>query len=505
MAELLTFAAKDATTSRDDMCRTMKNGLLRLGVAEPNVGPNSEWFVLFTAVGNEVAFIGANGVIKADQAMPDTAEGADLQRSAAIFNLYEQEAGGSIGAIVLESSAISPVVTSTELTDVAGLRYRVTVGGNYGNGDEIPIEAIDVGDATNHAEGDVLQWASAPPFASDKVTVAIGGLINGIETENSEVLRSRELAVLQNPPGAGNPEHFAETAEKSTPRVQKSFVYPAALGPSTVRVAVTAAPTKTNKNREVASTILNGIVAPYVIGKMPGHAHIGVTTVESVPVDVAFAISLAEAPTANPPGLGGGWLNGTPWPAPNGVTTFRCSVTAVEDTKLFTVDAVTPPTPNVTRIAWLSPLDWKLYTALVTEVSGVSEAYEISIDRPFVGLMEDALIWPESQNAQAYVDSVIAQFAVMGPGELTANPSALARGFRHPPASLGWPMALGPHLLNRLTDDEDDVLAAQYFYRTDGATPISGSIGQLLPAVPATIALPPKQFVPRHIAFYRIP
>lgn len=505
MPALLTFYVKDALTSRDDMCRTMRHGLMRIGVANPNVGPKSEWFVLFTAVGNELAVIGANAVIKTDQAMPDSADDEDLERSAALFEVLKQDAGGSVGAIILESSAPSPVTTGAELTDSSGLRYRVTIGGVYDNGAEIPIEAVDVGDATNHAEGDVLQWASAPPYASDKALVAPGGLINGTDAEDNEVLRQREFSVLRNPPGGGNWAQYAEAAEKSTPRVQKAFVYPAALGPSTVRVVVVAAPTATNKHRDVAPVILNGIVAPFVVGKMPGHAHTAITTVQSVPVDIAFALSLPEAPTANPPGPGGGWLNGTPWPAPDGVTKFRAPVTSVISPKEFVVDAATAPQPNVTRIAWLSPLDWKLYTALVTGAVSMIGGWRITTDRPFPGITVGALIWPESQNAQAYVDSVIAQFALMGPGELTANPSALMRGFRHPATAQGWPMALGPHLLNRITDDQDDVLAAQFFYRSDGTVTIDGSAGQLLPQLPPTIADAPRQFVPGNIAFYRIP
>lgn len=505
MPQLLTFVVKDAVTCRDDMCRTMRNGLIRRGVANPNVGPNSDSYLLFTAVGNELAVIGANAVIKADQLMPDSAEDEDLERSAAVFDLTFQPAAGSVGNVIIKASATSPIPTDAELTDEAGLRYKVSVGGDYDDGEAVPIEAIDIGDATNHAEDDILQWASAPPYCDARVTVDVGGLTNGIDAEDSEVLRARELAVLQNPPGAGNPEHFVEVAEESTPRVQKGFCYPAALGPATTRVVVTAAPTATNKNRDIASTVMTGLVSPFIIGAMPQHADIGVTTVTNVNADVAFALSLPEAPTANPPGPGGGWLNGTPWPRPDGLTTFRCTVTAVTSSTVFTVDSLTEPVATVTRIAWLSPTTWKLYTAVVTGFTGSSGAYVVTIDRPFTGVTTGCYIWPDAQNAQLYVNAVLSQFAIMGPGEVTANASALVRGFRHPPPSSAWPMSLGAHLLNRITDDQDEVLAAQFFHRTDGTTTLTGTAGQLLPQVPATADLAPKQLVPRHIAFYRVP
>jgi uncharacterized phage protein gp47/JayE len=506
MTQLRSFAVKDPVTCRDDMCRTMRNGLIRRGVANPNVGPGSDSFLSFTALANELAVIGANGVVKADQMMPDTAENEDLERSAAVFDLSFQPAAGSVGEVIITSSATSPIPTDAELTDEAGLRYKVSVGGDYANGDPVLIEAIDVGDATNHAEGDVLRWANAPTYCSEQVLVGVGGLVNGIDTEVSEDLRARELTKLQTPPGAGNPQHFIEQTEKSTPRVQKAFCYPAALGPSTVRVATTAAPTKTNKGRQVASTVMSSIVTPYVVGSMPQHAHVGLTTVDDVEVDVAFALSLPEAPTANPPGNGGGWTNGTPWPTPNGSSTFRCTVTVVTNSTSFRVDAATPPTDNVTRIAWLSPVDWKLYTALVTFSSGTSGAYDITIDQPFPGVTVGCYVWPESQNAQLYVDSVLAQFAAMGPGEVTSNASALVRGFRHPRPSEAYPYALGPHLLNRITDDNDEALDAQFFHRTDNSQPaLTGAGGQLVPEVPATADLAPRQFIPRHLAFYRVP
>lgn len=506
MAELLNFVVKDAISIRDDVLRTIKNGLIRRGVSNPNVSPGSDWFVLATALGNELAVVGANAVVKADEQMPDSATGDGLGRIAEILGLTKQAAAGSVGFVDIVASATSPIPTGQELLDANGLRYRVTVGGNYANGATVPVEAVDSGAATNKAEGDILRWKVSPPFCDEKVTVGAGGLVNGIDAEDDEALRARVLAVFQNPPGSGNWEHCAELAEEADARVQKAFVYPAALGPSTLRVAVTAAPTLSSKLRDVASAVLSGTVEPYAKGKLPEHAHIEVTTVENVECDVAFGLSLPEAPTANPPGPGGGWLNGAPWPAPNGLTTYRAEVTAVASSTEFTVDAATAPSPGVSRVAWLSPLDWRLYTALVTSFSGAPGAYVINIDTPFTGISVGSLIWPECQNARVYCETALAQFALMGPGEVTSNASALARGFRHPIPASGWPMSLAPHLLNALAKAHDELLSAQFFHRAAvGHAPVLGAAGQLTPNVPASISSPPKQLVPRHLAFYRIP
>lgn len=495
---------KDAITIRDDVLRTIKNGLIKQGFANPYVGPASDWHIMATALGNELAVVGANVIVKADAMMPDTAVGADLIRQADVLELQKQPAAGSVGNVVLTASALSPIETGRELTDSAGLRFEVTIGGSYANGELVPIRAIDTGSATNHAAGDVLQWVNAPPYCADKVSVATGGLVNGIDAEDDEALRARILAIYRNPPGAGDWEHVAELAEESSPSVQKAFVCPAVQGPATVHVAVTAAPTSSNKDRSLAAATVAGEVSPYVIGKLPTHAYVVVTTVADVDTDVAIGLSIPSAPTANPPGLGGGWTNGTPWPNVDGSSAFRVTVTAVSSSTVFTVDAQTAPTPNVTRISWLSPYEWKLYTGLVTGYTGSAGAYQVTVDTPFTSIAVGCYIWPECQNGAVYVSALLANFALMGPGEKTANASALIRGFRHPPPGMAWPYSLGPSMLRAVTDSSDEVLAAQFLHRTDGTTTITGTAGQLTPQVPVSVTDAPRILVPRHIGFYPV-
>ncbi len=494
---------KDGPTVRNDILRTIKNGLIQRGIDDPEVGPNTDWYVKATAVGNELAVIGANNQIKCDEQMPDTATGPGLVRVAGIWLLVAQASEGSIGPIVLSCSADSPIAAGQQLTDASGLRYQVVVGRLYSDGEAVTVEALDGGWSSNKAEGDVLQWVHAPPFCNDKVLVGLGGLINGIDAEDDEVLRQRVFARLQVPVGSGNWQSLVEDAEASSARVKKGFAYPAVQGPSTADIAVTAAPTATNKSRAVAALTVTGRVAPFVRGLNVTHAELTITTVTDVNADVSFGLSLPEAPTANPPGPGGGWLDGTPWPRPNDSTTWRCTVTGVSTVQIFTVDAVDSPTVGVSHIAWLSPTTWTLYTATVVAVSGTAGAWVVTLDRPFTGITTGCYIWPQPQNAKIYVDAVLAAFAAMGPGEKTTNVSALVRGFRHPPASTGWQASLGPHLLRALNDQEE-VLASQFLHRYDGTTTIEGAAGQLHPQVPAAYAAP-NILVPRHIAFYRIP
>ena len=127
---LYSFAAKTNDQIRSDILRVVKNGLIAQGVTNPNIGPNSDYYLWATALGNEIAVPQANAVILADQLMPDTAAAAFLDRWLALVNLKRNGATNSFGNITLTiSSSSTLVVTGQQLTDNIGLRYQVTVGG----------------------------------------------------------------------------------------------------------------------------------------------------------------------------------------------------------------------------------------------------------------------------------------------------------------------------------------------------------------------------------------
>lgn len=499
---LYTFEVRSRDTIRDDMLRCQRNGLIARGVPAPNVTPDSDEYVRAQALANELAVVEANCVIKADEAMPDTATGDALVRRAAAYGLTKRPAGGSVGAIVYSASVASTVAAGQLLTDGAGLTYEVTVGGSYANGATIPVEAVSTGAGTNHAAGDTLRWQSAPAFSASSALVAAGGLTNGTDAEDEETFRARFFAVLQVPPNAGgNWMTYVVTTEQSSPAIGKAFVYPALQGGATVHVAVAAAPTATSKSRDVATATMNGTIRPAVQGSLAEHADITVTTVANVNADIAFQITLPDAPAASPPGPGGGWLDGAPWPTTSG--TAPVTITTVTSTTVLTTDAATSPTANVSRIAWLSPTEWKLYTATVIDVSGTSGAYVITLDKPFVGITTGSYIWPQSVNQATYVAALLAMFSLMGPGEKSSNPSALVRGFRHPTPYTSWPYSVGAAVRKSITDAGEEVQAAEYIYRADGVSTLTGSSGVMTPAVPATVTNAPNIYVPHHVGFYR--
>lgn len=505
-AEIGKFFVKDTATIRDDYLRTTKNALVIAGVPDPQVGPNSEPYIRASAIANEVTVLNSNAQIKCDAQMPDTATGsdpdgiADITRIGKIVGLVPRGASTSHGFIVYASSATGPVAVNLQLLDSGGLRYQVSVGGIYANGDQIPIASIDAGAKTNHVAGDTLRWVAAPPYAAPTADVATGGLTGGSDKEGAETFRVRVLDRFANPPSSGNWPQLAELAEDASNVVQRAFVYPALNGPATVHIAVIGYATSTSKNRDVDPAILSSEIVPTVQGQIPEWVESVITTVTNQPVDLSIGLTLPASPAAVPAGPGGGWVDGTPWPAVSGLGQNYTQITAVTSETVFTLNAPTAPQDGVSSVAYLSATDWKLYTAKVLTHSGTAGAYVVTIDTAWPNLVADLalggtgpMVFPQAVNTQAYINAFLAFCALMGPGEKTSNTSVLTRGYRHPVPAQSWPSTFSAQALKAISNAGDEVLDEQWLSRS--AT---------TPTVPGSVLDPPSQLTPRQIGFYAL-
>lgn len=528
---LYTFAQRSNTVIRDAILRTIKNGLIRLGIANPNVGQNSDYYLIASALGNELAVVQANSVLTVDQCMPDTAAGANLDRWLALNGLGRNGPTNSFGQITITVSATSTlIVTGQQLFDTSGNIFQVTIGGTYSNQQQVPVESISTGSATNHENGDTLTWVTAPAFCDENTVVGIpggeDGLTGGADSEEGvdEPPRARLLSRLQNPPKGGNSADVQAWANASTPDVGSTFVYPALLGPSTGFFAVCANPQtigtlgSTSKNRDLPGSLITGTVLPYVLGNLPEHSLCVGTSVANQPIDVAILLALPSASTASPPGPGGGWVDGTPWPQslPGGGTPAPVQVTAFSTSTQFTVNAATPPQVGVSHIAWVSPLTWTIYSATVIGVTGTSGAYVITIDTPMPSIGVGSIVFPASINQATYLQAVFAAFASMGPGEWCSPTSgAFKRAFRHPIPTLGAPSAMGATQLKTLINAGTEVLDANYIFTGDcsstsgmitSPSPFSSPTIPALPTVDPSTGLltsaPPNILVPRNLGWY---
>lgn len=485
------FKSKTAAQFRDDFLRTLKNGLIQLGIDNPDISFGTEYYVLGETIGKIAEQASYNAIVAADAQMADTATGEDLYRIAAIYKLALKPASGSSGFLVFDTSNSSAVISGSQLIDPSGLRYEVAIGQLYANGDLIPINAIDTGTSTNLTSGTQLRWVSPPPFSSPTALVSTGGLTGGVNAEIDEELRARLLALLRNPPGGGNWPQFADLAEKSTSSVQKAFIYSAFNGPSTVLVSVTRAATSTNKNRDVAALTLTQTVLPAVAAGIFEGINLQLTTVQNQAIDVSFGLVLPSAITASPPGPGGGWIDGLPFPSPKSGNKYSV-VTAVVNSTLFTVESHYAPIVG-SSIVYIDKTTWTVVHAkVIAFASAGSELYSVAVDTPCINIAVGNWIFPDAVNMDTYINTILNSFNALGPGQIVDINGLLPYAYRRPLVTLApWFSDITQTFFKNLINAEEEVFDVQLLYAPTTS-----------PQLPSDVLDGPYILVPNNFGFY---
>jgi len=507
MADPKEFAVKTREDIREDYTRTVKAGLEGIGFDNVNVSSGTLDYVRGDALGAFGEDIGNLVQIKANAQMPDTAgtsDPEDLRRLARIIKRDQRPAGPSIGSAIISTSVSLPVAvpTGAQLLDASGLSYEVLAPGPYLSSDLVPIRAIDTGTSTNLEAGTTLRWASPPPFVNQTAIVSAGGLRGGVDQETIEGLRQRVIDYYRNPPGGGNWSHVADVAEKSSTFVQRAFVYPGVYGGNTLHVAVVGAPTATNKTRAVAQLVVDQTIAPFVIGAFPGFADIVVTSVIDVPIDVSMGMSIPTSRRASPPGPGGGWIDGNPWPLPD-VSVGYASVVSVASSTSFVIHGFGTPIVGG-KFVYVSPVNFKVYKATIVAASqpdplGFPNNWLVSTD---VGIFSDSStnapigvgdwVFPDAERVDAYITALLGAFAELGPSEKTSNPGLLPRALRQPLASYTAPSQMGPFAVRRVVTSGEEVYDASFLTSVPALTPATGYKLSPTIAIPAKIAFYPE-------------
>jgi uncharacterized phage protein gp47/JayE len=502
------IVTKNPNEIRDDILRGIKNGLISRGIANPNVGPNSDYYRFASALSNQISLGLANTIAKADSVLPDSASGSDLDRLCEIFGLSRRAAGSSTGYVILATSATTLVTAGQELIDsVYGSKYFVQLGGSYANGALIPIQSTNTGTATNLSGGTSFKWSSPPAYASQDALASSAGVLGGVDAEDDETLRARLLVRLSSPPGSGNASQIAQVAEEASSEVQKAFPYPAANGPGTVHIAVAGyQSSNTDQTRAVSATALN-LVKSAVVNALPEYVEATITDCTAYPADVSFSITIPDSTSALPfPGPGGGWVDADPYPLPSTGSQY-VSIYDFTDENNFSIVSQSKPVVGQT-ISWIRPTDHKLFTAKIVSIYfyTTSEPWDctITLDTRLQGTDFNHWIFPGITNASTYLAAVLDSFAKLGPGEklpITAV-GLLPRALRRPLASQSWSNALDAKFLKNLEDSGSEVYSASWLYQN--AYPIVSSLSP-----PTTIAahgdinLQPCIFTPNKIAFYK--
>lgn len=489
------LTVKTAEEVRADFLRTYQYAAAKRGKTV-DITAGSEAYNLGTALGYEIEVLGAAEQADADSEMPDTAQGDGIDRWLGILGCPPRRAAaGSAGVVIFDTTQAGYVRAGLTLTDALSQTHVVTVAGIYKNGDPIPVACRATGTSTDRPAGELLRWGNPPPYSAQTAAVGPLGLTGGSEAEDDATAQARYMRRFRVPPGNGNTTDLIEAAEASSPLVQAAFAYPALSGPATQCVAVAGWASTTNTSRQVDPTVMTAVVAPGTIGQLVEHAATSVLSVVDAPCDVAIALSLPSSPAASPPGPGGGWLDGTPWPVPPAGSS-AATITGISDTQGYVL-ASAPPVVGASRVAYLRRADWTVYHAtVIASVPSGTNTYTVTFDTALPDISTDwgAFLSPDAANIDAYYAAVLAAFRMMGPGEMTANPAVLARAYRHPMASgTLYPAAVDTNVLRAVEDVGTEVGATAYRYRSFTSPP-----------VPANVSTGPSIAVPHYVGFYPV-
>lgn len=287
-----------------------------------------------------------------------------------------------------------------------------------------------------------------------------------------------------------------------------------------------------------------------------------ITTVNNSPTDVAAVMTLPYPVGAGTNGFGNGWQDFSPWPNPDGyfVNDGYCKVTAVQGPGTtigsqtgfgLTVRAPSSgsvhtsppfasfltynnntPTPGTTHIQWVNRSDlqdsgWLVVTATVLGATdNGNDTWNIVLDTPLTfgpggtdfygsqavwtdgyehaGVAIGDFIFPASVNAQNYLDTLLQQYALLGPGQVTSSQGLITLGAsRYPSANAQFANVIGVQAERALVTNNNEVYSASVNSSSfvPGAQPQLGSAYNTAYTSPTTNA-PPNIFVPRNIGFY---
>ena len=219
------------------------------------------------------------------QAFPDTAQDEYLERWASIYGIIRNAATFAEFNATLSGTdgTIIPVGTIFRRQD--GTEYSVTQEGVISAGTvEINLISLLSGQAPNVTATDIVSILS--PIAgldSDGVTSTI--ITEGEDTETDDLLRTRLISKIQNPPSGGAATDYLQWALE-VPGVTRSWVLPGNLGAGTVGVSFV----EDGQDPIIPSAAKVQEVIDYIELRRPVTANVNVSAPVAFPMNLTIAI-----------------------------------------------------------------------------------------------------------------------------------------------------------------------------------------------------------------------
>jgi uncharacterized phage protein gp47/JayE len=172
----------------------------------------------------------------AQQLFGDTAEREQLLRMAALYGITPTPATFAAGNVTATGTNGSVIPAETILRLDAATAYRVVTGQVISSGTAtLPVAALLAGADANLPASTGLSFESPITGVNVAAVVATGGIVGGVDEEDTEDLRDRYLLRLQEPPEGGADQDY-EAWALAVAGVTRAWVYPNELGLGTVVV-----------------------------------------------------------------------------------------------------------------------------------------------------------------------------------------------------------------------------------------------------------------------------
>lgn len=172
----------------------------------------------------------------AAQVIIDTAEGAYLERWAAVWSITRKPSAAAAGAVTFTGVDGSEIPAGTVVQRADGAQFTTAAAATIAGGSAVAtVQAVLTGVAGNTAAGTQLVLAAQVLGVSAVVKVDAIGLVGGADVETDDALRDRLLLRIRKVP-QGGAAHDYEAWALQVPGVTRVWVYPLWMGPGTVGV-----------------------------------------------------------------------------------------------------------------------------------------------------------------------------------------------------------------------------------------------------------------------------
>jgi len=578
---LTNFTPPSYNTILQSMINTYQQAATYFGY-NVNITPTDEIFVRLSTNSTVMAVLYQYGVQLVNSKLLYSATGTNLDIVGNALGFIRRTALSSQGAVALVSSAPQTFLTGTLLNGPNGYTFQVQTTGVYANGQNVNIISVDQGSQTNIPTGSIMTWQTPTGTMQSTALVSVA-CQGGVDAEQDESYRSRIYLSVQAPPGMGNATQIITTSASVDNIIQQAFTYANFNGVGTQLIALVGYQTSSYVGRDIPHLPYDGYVSiygntvfnPSLVSQTGGFGAFNqytlpannsgpnlsndtqsimgqlsvtvanpfattITTINNVPSDIAAVLTLPYPVGAQPNGLGGGWLQATPWPVPDGYFVQKyCSVASVTSSTVITITApssINASNPNVssqvyltqvptvgqTQVQWINRSDanlqgWQVITAtVIAATDNGNNTWTITLDTPLVyapgaedfygnttGVVVGDLISPAAANTQTYVNNILSSYALLGPGEVTSNQGLLAVGAaRYPSSNTVWNESIGAPA-EKVLELNNEVFNAEL--NPGNGVIVNGitfyNCYNSANAAPSNNA-PPNIWVPRYLAFY---